>query len=51
MLCSKVRTIKKPYPTTNKNQLNKLYKIKRKMGLSFGVAMGGVRVTLIGVLM
>ena len=42
MLCSKVRTIKKPYPTTNKNQLNKLYKIKRKMGLSFGgVAMVG----------
>ena len=44
MLCSKVRTIKKPYPTTNKNKQNKLYKIKRKMGLSFGgVAMGGVR--------
>ena len=26
MLCSKVRTIKKPYPTQNKNQLNKLIK-------------------------
>ena len=43
MFSSMVRTIKKPYPTTNKNKQNKLYKIKRKMGLSFGVAMGGVR--------
>ena len=30
MLCSKVRTIKKPYPSTNKNLLNKLYKIQEK---------------------